>query len=352
MLSPTSFFQKVAPYIKYIIFLGAVGGLLALWLVKSHQMNKLQAAMDLYKRQVSGQLTDKERELQSANTALGIAQSKFMTQESLAKSFEQEKIQQSAEFEKYKKKYKIELESYQKTIATLQQQINNGSTVVVVKPENNTARPDGLIDPKKDKITYSWKSNDNRFELNDQDIFTPNNEIFKLRQNFKIVGEVYRETAGFLKTQKLTLEEVIEDGKNADGSIKYRTVATAQVVDSKFNYSERAPDYWVYKKGVFVLRGVISASFGLAISGTDVSPRFLIGTGLSFLEYKGFGLAVQLFIDVNVIQNTGMGLTLLYRPTVKDTKLNFGIGLSAHTPFNAQIGRDWTVSANLVFFLW
>lgn len=344
--------KAIAPYIKYVIFVAAIIVLLFLWRSTANSKDKI---MELYQRQMIGQLTAKEIELQQANLALGLSQSKLMEQSDLAKAFERDGLKTTAEFEKFKKAHKIELESYQRTIARLEQQMENGVTIVNgtevrlptdPKPDDKFDKP---IDPAITKLAYNWKSGDGRAELNDPDVFTPNNEVFKLRQSFRVTGETYRERAGFLKTNKLSLEEVVEDGKNSDGTPKYKVVNTAQIVDSKFNYTERAPDSWIPKKGVAGVWGIVSANFGLY---NGVSPRFLLGTGVQFLNIKGFGVASQIFIDTTVIKDTGIGLTLLYRPTIKNTQLNLGINISAHTPFNGNIGRAWTPSIGIQFHLW
>jgi hypothetical protein len=347
--------KKVAPYLKYIVFGAAIVTLLLLWKSRGDKITELDKAMELYKRQMSGQLTDKEKALESANYQLGIAESKFMKQSDLLKAAQADKIQTTAEFEKFKKQYRLELESYQKTIAQLQQQIHGGTTTVVnggeprlptdPKPDKQFDKP---IDPRTSKLGYDWKSSDGRFELQDPDVFSSNNETFKLQQNFRITGEIYREKAGFLKTQRLTLEEVLPDGKNADGSVKYKTVAVAKVVDSKFDYSERAPDSWVPRKGVFGLWGVVSANFAL---NNGLNPRFLLGTGVEFLNWKGLGLGVQLYLDTNVWQDSGFGIDLAYRPTFKNTTLNIAIDVGIATQFR-QPFQSYIPMVGLKFYLW
>lgn len=348
------FLKKLFSYSKYVVFvllLAAVGTLLTLWLLKARQANQLEQAMETYKRQLSGQLTEKEQELQAAHLQLGIAQSKLLTQEALTEQYKREKFKTSEEFEQFKKKHNIEIESFHKTIAKLEQQIKNGTTVVVVEPGNNTPRTDGLIDPKKDKLRYNWKSNDGRFELDDQDVFTPNNETFKLKQTFRIVGEVYREKVGFLKTSKLSIEEVVIDGKNSDGTPKYKTVGEAQVVESSFKYTERAPDYFMPRTRWYGAWGLVGAH--LSVHNLEVQ-RFLVSTGVRFLQWPkvGLGLNTQLFIDTGDVKESGWGLGIDYRPVIKETQLNVGLGFSVHTPFNSNFGREYFYNFGLLFYLW
>jgi uncharacterized protein YeaO (DUF488 family) len=356
---PVVFFEilkKLAPYLKYIVFGAAIVVLLMLWHSKSNLASKLDQELQLYKRQMAGQLTAKEQELEQEHLNLGLAESKLMEQKDLAKAFEQEKIQVSSEFAAFKKQYKIELESYQRTVASLQEQLKSKNTTVVTanNPREVTDPPpdaqfDHIIDPKKEKIAYDWKSGDGRFELDDPDIFVAGGvKTFTLNQNFRVTGEVYREKVGFLKTQRLTLEEVVPDGKNTDGSAKYKTVGTAKIVDSKFNYTEKSPDSWVPRKGVFGLWGVVSANFGL---NNGLNPRFLLGTGLQFLSWKGLGLGLQLYLDTTVWQDSGFGIDLAYRPTIRTAQLNIAVSLGLATQFR-QPFQSYIPMLGLKFYLW
>lgn len=348
--------KKIAPFAKYMVFGTIIIVLLLMWRSKSNQLSKLDQELQLYKRQMSGQLTDKEKALEQGNDALGVAQSKLMEQSNLAKAFEQENIQTSAAFEDFKKKYQLELESYQRTIAQLQEQVKNkNSTVVTVNnPRESTDAPpdkqfDHIIDPNKEKISYDWKSGDGRFELSDPDIFVADSlKTFTLNQNFRVTGEVYREKVGFLKTERLTLEEVVPDGKNSDGTVKYKVIGTAKVVDAKFNYTEKAPNSWVPHKGVFGLWGVVSANFAL---NNGLNPRFLLGTGLEFLNWKGLGLGTQLYLDTSTWKDSGFGIDLAYRPTIKGAQLNIAIDVGLATQFR-QPFQSYIPIIGLKFYLW
>lgn len=348
--------KRVAPYLKYIVFGITIICLFSMWKAKSNQLSKLDQALQLYKRQMAGLLTDKEKQLEAANQKLGLSQSKLMEQKELIKNYEQENIKVDADFEKFKREYKVELESYQRSVAQLQERLQNkNSTVVTVGNPREVTEPkpdeqfNHLIDPSKNKIAYDWKSGDGRFELQDPDIFSTNSiKTFTLNQSFRINGEIYREKAGFLKTQRLSLEEVIPDGKNADGTTKYRTVGEAKLIDSKFNYTERSPDSWIPKKGVFGLWGVVSANFAL---NNGLNPRFLLGTGIEFLNWNGLGLDLQLYLDTNVWKDSGFGVNLAYRPTIRNTRLNLAINVGLATQFR-QPFQSYIPMIGVKFYLW
>jgi len=347
-------YKKVAPYLKYIIF-GSI--ILIMFMMVKHRndsLSKLDQELQLYKRQMAGQLTDKEKALEAANNALGVAQSKLLSQSDLIKAYEADKIKTNADFEKFKKDYQLKLDSYQKTVASLEQQLHGGITVVNggEPRQPNDPRPDKQfnkpIDPQKSKLAYDWQSGDGRFELQDPDVFSSGNEIFKLHQNFVITGEIYRQKDGFLKTERLQLDEVVPDGKNKDGSTKYKTVASAQVVDSKFNYTQQSPDTWVPRKGVFGVWGVVSANFAL---NNGLNPRFLLGTGIEVLNWKGLGLGTQLYLDTNVWKDSGFGIDLAYRPTIKGAQLNLAIDVGIATQFR-QPFTSYIPMIGLKLYLW
>ncbi len=346
--------KKIAPYVKYAVFIAVIAVLTTLFIKRGNQVDELTKAMDIYKRQMSGQLTTQEQQFEQANQELGIAKSQLMSQDALLQAAKNDKIASNAALEAFKKKYNADLESYQRTIAQLTQQLQNGKTIVkdtdIRKPTDAVPDKqfDHIIDPKTTKLSYEWDSGDGRFILSDPDVFISGNETFKLQQNFRITGEIYKEKAGFLQTSRLTLEEVVSDGNNSDGTPKYKTVNTAKVVDSKFNYTEVAPDAWVPKKGVFRLTGIVTGNLGF---NNGLTPRFLLGTGLEFLQIKGLGIGIQLYLDVNKWQESGFGISLSYRPTIRGTQLNIGLTAGLATQFQ-QPFQSYIPMAGIEVFLW
>lgn len=342
-----SLYTKIAPFLKYIVFAAISGLFLFLWLDNRGNLTKSQKELELYQRQVSGQLSVKEHQLEEANDALGIAQSKLQDQSDLLKSYQEENIKVNADLEKFKKTYNVQLESYQRTIASLQEQLSNRDSTVVTL--NNPRLPtdpkpdmqfDHLIDPAKEKVSYAWQSGDDRFSLYDPDIFVSNTvKTFKLNQSFRVTGEIYKEKNGFLKTQRLTLEEVIPNGQNKDGTTQYKTVGTAKLVDSKFNYSEQSPDAFWPKKGIFGIWPVISVGAGL---DNGLVPHLMIGTGLEFISWKGLGLGTAVYLDTNTFQDSSFAVQLSYRPTIIGHQLNvggvLGVGTQFRAPFQSMVG--------------
>lgn len=347
--------NKYGAIVKYVVFGIVVVLLLFLWRSKSGALTKLQQEMELYKRQQSGQLSQKERDLQAANDALGVAQSNFLTQKNLAEAYKAENIKANADFEKYKQQYRIELAAYQRTIAQLQEQLSSrDSTVVTVNNPREATDPkpdaqfDHAIDPTKEKLTYSWSSGDGRFSLYDPDVFVSNvPKTFKLNQEFRVTGEIYKQRDGYLMTNRLMLEEVLPNGKESDGSTKYMVVGTAKLIESHFNYSEQAPDTFA-KRNWFALEGVISANTGL---NNGLNARFLLGAGVEALHLGPIGAGAQLYLDTNTPEESGFGVDVAYRPIVGTTQLNLSFDVGLATQFKSAFG-SWIGTMGLKFYLW
>ena len=339
-------------YWKELILIPVLVFLVFLVYHKHKQLTAAQQELATYKRQVDGQLTQKEQQLEDANSSLGIAKSQFLQEQDLVKALQEDGIKTSAALEAYEKKYDLEVDSASKTIAILQEQLKGKSTTTITDPTTPPTHDpqfSHLIDPSKDVLSYKWNSGDGRFALTDDNIFNSNsNKTFKLSQSFRITAQVLREKAGFLKTEALTMEEVVEDGKNADGSVKYKVVGDAKVVDSEFKYSERPPTDLHAKKGMFGLWGTISGNLGL-INGTQ--PHFLLGTGLNFIQWQGLGLGVNLYLDTKTYQTSSFGIAATYRPTIKGTELNFALNAGIATEFIAPFAT-YTPILGVSFFAW
>lgn len=345
--------KKIAPYIKYILFVITTIILIFLLLSKTTSLTKSQKELDLYKRQISGQLTTAEQNLESANTNLNISQSKLLSEADLLKAAQSDGITSAKALDDFKSQYQLQLQSYQKTIAQLKESNHGGTTSVSVVARNlidpRPASTPTLIDSSKDIVPYIWKSLDGRFELDDPDIFIANNEIFKSNQNFRVVGQVFKQKSGFLETQHLTLEEVIVDGKNYDGTTKYTTIGTATIVDSTFKYSEDSPDTFWPHKGYFGVWPVISANF--ALNNNILNPRFMLGTGLDFLSIKGFGIGIQAYLDTSIWQESGFGVSADYRPSIGSHQLNIAVNIGIATQFKAPF-QSIIPMAGISFLLW
>lgn len=317
------------------VLLGAivlVGFALASWQKRSYD-----SKFDEYKRQLEGKLSDKERELQSANDKLGLAKAKLVSYEELISQLESDNFALAKEFEEFKKKHKLIIESKDEIIAKLEQQINGGNSSTTVSCGDL---------PDTCEIAYAWSDLLGRFKLSDPNIFEPDNETFQSSQIFKVYGEIYRQEDGYLKVRRAVVKEVYRD---EDGNIRDIDGGTAEIIDSEFVYTNDPSNYvdetWLQKH--FKLRPIILSSFGLFPNPGDT--RF--GAGIEFFNFENFGLNTHTALDFNNISEAEQRLGLVYNPKIFDININLAVGASVGTKIAAPFS-NYSLSLDLLFYLY
>jgi len=322
---------------KYVIF-----GLIAVFLFvifktrscQQEENDKLQE----YNRQLSGQLSDKERELQEANESLDVLKSEFVSQSELNKRLKAEKEGLSSEFNAFVKKHNLEIKSRDKTILSLKQQITDGTSTVEIT-DSNSDFDCGVI-KHNCVLSYSWTDKYHRFSLMDIDIFVPDNEVFLSKQLFKVYGEVWKEKNGNLKVRRLILKEVVEE----DGA--YRELGQAEILESSFEYNtdlEIEKGSW---RDLFRIRAIMLAS---VTAFPDLAyTRF--GLGMEFFNWRGVGINTHSALNFKDVKKWEQRIGISYSPKFKKVDLNFAFGISAGTPFS-NLFREVSVNGDLIFYL-
>ena len=290
--------------------------------------------LQTYNRQLQGQLSDKEREMQKLRTDLGVSESELLTEKELNKRLNEDKEEQSKSFDKFKKDHQLAIKSRDKTIASLKQKLSGGTTVVDLNGCENISQC---------LIGYSWSDPFNRFKLKDPNIFEKDNEIFESEQIFKIYGEVWQQKDGSLQTRRLVLREVVlgEDGE-------YTPVPNgkADIIDSKFEYrNPPSLEDWTWRD-LFKLRVVAFPS----LTAFPDNGRVRLGVGAEFLNWKGLGINTHTAFDFKEIEKVEQRLGLSYSPRVLDTELNLAVGLSVGTPFVRPL-KDYSFNIDLIFYI-
>ena len=248
-----------------------VVGLVAAFILFGTLLNDIDTSTTL-QRQLQGQLSDQERELQKANTSLGLAQSKLVSAEELNKQLGK----QSKEFKAFRKKHSLIIKSRDKTIASLSQKITEGTTTVI---------------DRDDVIEYMWQDIHERFKLIDTDIFTPDNEIFTAKQIFMVSGEIYKERNGELKTRKLLIKEVYIEGN------RHIDLGEADIISSHFTYTpDVKAESWL---DAFKLRLRLSADSALGL-----------GFGAELLEIRHIGIGASVRVPLLKMNEAAVGLDL------------------------------------------
>ena len=302
------------------------------------------------------QLSAFDGEIQRLNIDLGISESKLEKESELNAKYKQEISEFSEEFKKELKAHNLRLQSRDETIALLKTKIKGGTTKVVIKDsviKSDPEKPESSsTDTEKQSISYEWKDPSNRFKLVDPDIFVTNNEEFSASQHVRILGHVFYGKDGKLQIKKIELSEVIPDGVDGKGKIKYKNAETSTVklVDSIFEYTNNLPTQEKKFANIFKIRAIASYDSQLT-PGLGVE---LLNIG-RFVNYANIGLNTKISADLSdplkgSLNNSrvGVGINYQFIPPLIDTNLGLGIGIS--TPLN-DFGGKVLVTADLIYYL-
>jgi len=294
--------------------------------------------LQTYNRQLQGQLSDKERELQAMHAQLGVAQSELVTQQELAERLEKDKEEVDKEFDKFRKEHDLQIRSRDKTIARLRQSLSGGTSEAVVIECKD------LDDLGNCIISYNWQDLHKRFKLKDPNIFKEGDELFESDQLFKVYGEIWEQKDGSLQIRRLVLREVFLNDK---GEYEPITDGKADILDSKFEYHNppTIDTEWSWKD-LFRLRAIAVPS----ITTFPDSGRTRLGVGLEFFNWKGLGINTHTAFDFKDAEKIEQRLGIAYNPTIFDVELNLAIGVSVGTPF-AHMFNDYSVNLDLLFYI-
>lgn len=339
------FFRMIGKLLgnKYLL-LGVIAVVVAGGLkMRSCQLNAHNESMQTYQRQVSGQLNEKEMELQRLKAELGVAKSELITQDELADRLKNDKEEVDKKFDKFVEKHNLDIKSRDRTIARLQGIINGGNSGTEVIP-TNPEDSDICFQIDKCVVSYFWEDDLQRFQLQDPNIFEKGNETFKNNQIFKVYGEIWEQKDGSLQTRRLVLREMF---KGPDGEYKPIEGAKAEVLDSEFDYHNppTIDTEWSWTD-LFRLRA-------MAVGGVEILPNsgnVTFGLGLEFFTFYGFGVGSYTSLDFQNPENISQHVSIQYNPTIFDTELNFGAFVSMGTPF-AKLFNAYQFNTGLVFYL-
>jgi hypothetical protein len=309
-------------------------GIVVLAVIASlYQQNKLLKEREeraTYERQLKGELSAKEQQLEATNIELKLVKAKLVDQRTLNDEYEQEAIDHDREFEKFKKEHDLVVDSMSHTIHQLTIHSNGGSTTVCICPTcpgatGPTTQPASSLPYT---ISYEYTSPYSRVHLVDPDINTPGNEELTTSQNFQVRGEIFRQKDGNLKVQRVQLDEVV--AKDGGG---WETLGTATLVDdpgSSFTYVN-PPKLEPEQRAGWDF--AIMATVATAVSD---SPALAFGASLGIARYHAWGIAAGFTSDFSTTANSGGNLALTYRPNIsgRDANIVFGAGGVLHLDGN------------------
>jgi len=328
---------------KIFLWIVIAAGIFGTFQMRSCQQAKYNERLATYERQLSGQLTEKERELQAIHKDLGLAKSELISRGELIERLKKDKEEVDQNFEKFKKEHNLQIKSRDRTIASLQQKLHGGETsteVIAIAPDDKGCES---IESRC-VISYNWEDQLKRFKLTDPNIFEKGNEVFESEQIFKIYGEIYEQKDGSLQTRRLVLREVHQD---ENGEFVPIPDAKADIVDSQFEYHNpptiETEFSWL---DLFRLRAIALGS----VTAFPDSGALKLGLGLEFFNWEGFGINTHTALDFTDVKKWEHRLGLAYNPKIFGQELNLGIGVSAGTPYY-RFGQEWSFNIDLLFYL-
>jgi hypothetical protein len=319
---------------KYALYAIIVIGALSVFKMRSCQ-NAENERLQTYNRQLQGQLSDAERELQAAHHELGVAKSNLITQEELSKKEREEKDKKFADFVK---KHNLKVKSLDRTIAKLKQKTDGGTTTTTV---SDSERCNGI--EKLCTVAYNWEDALGRFRLKDPNIFESGNEEFESAQLFKIYGEIYEQQDSSLQIRRLVLREMF---RNQDGELEQIPGGKADIIESEFSYSNSPAPTETSWRDLFRLRAIMVGSISILPNGGQTH----LGAGAQFFEWQKFGINTHTAIDFEDLGNTEQRLGFSYSPSPFDLDLNLAVHLSLGTPFTGFF-KDYTISTGMIFYI-
>ena len=293
-------------------------------------------------------------EIQEFNSKLGLAESDLRRQEDLVKKYKKELSQMDKEVKDLVDKYDLKLKERDSSIAYWKGKVKGGTSKVTVTTPEKEGEFETVVEVDVKEICnnktigYSWKDNDERFQLNDPDISNPGDETFEYKQYVSLKGYVFADETGDIQVKKVEVKEVIPT-ENEEGDVVYMPVSNQNVslVESKFEYINKTEDTrnWYDVFGIRLL----------ALYGTQLYPGIgveVVNLG-RFLHWANVGLygklAVNPFDGLLGLQQSTVGVGLSYHliPPLFDT--NLALGISMNTPFD-DLGRI-ILSVDVIFYL-
>lgn len=272
-----------------------------------------------YQRQLHGQLTESEKQIQALNTQLGLAHSQLVDPKELEKQYKAHLTAMDASFEQFRREHALNLKSLSDSLLELRQQSLGGTE----KAQELPAPPPGEgVSPAAHPATsYEYSDTEGRVLLKDPDIWVQGNEVLELEQHFRVEGTVLRQADGSLMTERVQLLEVAPAGAG-----EYRTLAQARLVDARFTYAnpplEDPP------------AGMQWGPSWMATLGTSLRSegRLRFGGSARLVRLGGFGLATGLSSDFRSLEGSGAEAFLTYTPSLRGRELGLVLGGGVHLP--------------------
>jgi hypothetical protein len=300
----------------FILIAAFVLGILIGYITKEYKINQVIQNID---RQYSGELNQKELELQKQEQNLNKVKSDLVHTKELNKIIEDSLKNKISYIRDINEKYESKIKSYSYIVSSLNQKIiNKGKTDVQE------------VDSTKTKYGFKIEHSDGsiRLKIEDENIFEEGDEKVFLNQTFKIDAIIQEQDDGILETQQMFLREI-------------DPVTKEVIAESELDTEE---SFFVYKfdRGKIINSGP-RFPIGFIFSYDSKSS---VGLGIEFLSINDFGINSR----YNFNEDPRLSLGASYRINVLDLKTNFSLGGSLSTPID-DIGDKYIGTGEIIFYL-
>jgi len=292
--------EKVALYVKSpskwpVLILSVLLLGMTLLLLIYHRKNT-----DL-ERQLSGHLTEKEKELQSANAELNRVRAELAHESKLREELEKTSGLNLEELKKMQKKYDLLLDGVARIQANLHGNTSGGSA--------------STTNPSPGVIQFEWWDKYRRFHILVPNIYGDPNEIrFDYAQRFSINAVLYRQKPedGGLRVLSASLLELDREG-NTIGT------ATLDLDNSHFTYSSMASQSQRTRNTINI--GMTSNAEALVMFEPFRFRKDTLGFGTGVYGNKdsvGIGLTAQWYPKLGWVHSeVGVGALIGYNTDSK-----------------------------------
>ncbi|MBZ4415749.1 hypothetical protein [Myxococcus sp. RHSTA-1-4] len=289
----------------------------------------------VYQRQLSGELSAKEKEIEAPDPELDLARARLETRAQLEQQYRAQLTKKDEDFEAFRKSHGLRVQSLSNALFELQQQARNGTAKAqVVEP---ASRPGECApDLGQTPIAYEYADADGRVRLTDPNIWLQGDERLTLTQRFRVRGTVLRQVDGSLMTDRVELIEISPKGEG-----KPRELARAALEDASFSYAN-AP-HEVPPPGGSSPSWMVTLA---ASPDTDFSLRF--GPSARLVRLGRVGFAAGLTSDFKSLEGTGAEAFLTYTPSVGGRVLNLALGGGIHLPVGGYTRVRPSLSVNFI----
>jgi predicted secreted protein len=318
--------RTIFDFVLIVLFIATLVGAGVLY--KKYQ----QAQLDLATQETAAEQS--RLEIQKANHALGLAESRLKTEADFNRAHQDEIKVLTDRLKKLTGANKVRPISRDESVVVSDNTVHGGNSST-----SETENPEGVV-----VRNYSWSSSDGRFHLTDPDIATPNNEEFKYRLALRIRGYIFTDETGKLQARQIEVQE-LAPGPN--GTWIPIEGSNLTVEENKFEYVQnvRPKTFW----DVFGLR--LQAQYD-----TQLNPGLALEVANlgRYLDWANVGVSAQTSINLKNgwvgLQDSAIGIGVSYallQPLI-DTNVSLGVGIL--TPVSDLAGR-WILTANIGFYL-